>query len=75
MRLNDDRGSKLDQKCARRRDRQNDIRKKKYSLGLRAKEFRFVYNILLQCAGAAFKVIDMKFMTASIMRSYAACFI
>jgi hypothetical protein len=34
-----------------------------YNLGLGAKEFLFVYNILVQCTGADFKVIGIKFMT------------
>jgi hypothetical protein len=38
-----------------------------YNLGLGAKEFYFVYNIFVQCAGADFKVIGMKFMTVFIM--------
>jgi len=69
-----DPGSKPDQNYARRRDRQNYIRKNKVQLGLGAKEFRFVYNILVQCVGADFKVIGIKFMTVFIMRRDAACF-
>jgi hypothetical protein len=47
----------------------------KYNLGLGAKEFHFVCNILVQCAGGgAFKVIGIKFMTVFIVRRDAACF-
>jgi len=45
-----------------------------YNLGLWAKEFLFVYNILVQCAGADFKVIGIKFMAVFIMRRDAAYF-
>jgi len=45
-----------------------------YNLGLGAKEFCFVYNILVQCVGADFRVIGIKFMTVFIMRRDAACF-
>ena len=46
----------------------------KYNLGLGATEFRFLYNILVQCAGAHFKVIGIRFMTMFIRRRDAACF-
>ena len=72
--VTDDPGSKPDQKHARRRDRQNYIRKNEVQLGLGAKDFRFVYNILVQCVGADFKVIGIKFMAAFIMRRDAASF-
>jgi len=46
----------------------------KYNLGLGAKEFRFVCNILVQCESADFKVVGIKFMTVFIVRRDAACF-
>jgi hypothetical protein len=45
-----------------------------YNLGLGAKEFRFVFNISVQCAGADLKVIGIEFMTVCIVRRDAACF-
>ena len=45
----------------------------KYNLGLGKKQFRFVYNILVQCAGVDCKVIGMKFVAVFIMRRDAAC--
>jgi hypothetical protein len=45
-----------------------------YNLGLGAKEFRFVYIILVQCVGTDFKVIGIKFMILFIVRRDAACF-
>ena len=45
----------------------------KYNLGLGAKEFRFVYCILVQWAGADFKVIGIRFMNVFIKRREAAC--
>jgi hypothetical protein len=49
------------------------IRKNEINLGLGAKEFRFMYNILVQCVGADCKVIGTKFLTVFIMRRDAAC--
>ena len=46
----------------------------KDALGIPATEFRSVYNILVQCAGAHFKVIGIRFMTLFIRRRDAACF-
>jgi hypothetical protein len=46
----------------------------KYNFGLGAKEFRFVYNILVQSAVADFKIIGIKLMTVFIMLRDAACF-
>ena len=46
----------------------------KYNLRLETKEFRFVYNILVQCAGVDFKVIGIKFMTMFISQRKEARF-
>jgi hypothetical protein len=45
----------------------------KCNLGLGAKEFRFVYNILVQRVGADCRIIGTKFMAVFIMRRDAAC--
>ena len=69
-----DPGSKPGQIYARRRDRQNYIRKNKVQLGLGGKGFRFVRNILVQCVGPDCKVSGITFMTVFIMRWDGACF-
>jgi hypothetical protein len=56
-----------------RRKGQNYIRKDKINSGLGTKEFRIVYNILVQSAGADSKVIGVKFVTVFIMQMDAAC--
>ena len=45
----------------------------KNQLGLGVKEFFFLYDILVQCAGADFKIIGIEFMTVFIMQSEGAC--
>ena len=44
-----------------------------YNLRLGVKKFCFVYNILVQCAGADCRVIGVTFMTVFIVRRDAAC--
>jgi hypothetical protein len=52
-------------------DRETD---KTTSLGLRVKEFRFVYNILVRCAGVDCEIIGIGFMAVVIERRDLACF-
>ena len=69
----DDPGSNPDQKYAWRRERQITFGRTKQNLGLRAKEIRFVYDILVHCEGVDFKVTGTKFMTVFVMRKDVAC--
>jgi hypothetical protein len=57
--VTDDPGSKPDQRYARRRDRQNYIRKIKYTFRLRTIRIPVcvLYNILVQWEGADSKVV------------------
>jgi hypothetical protein len=44
------------------------------NLGLRVKEFRIVYNILVRCAGVDCEIMGIGFMTVFIGRRDLACF-
>ena len=72
--VNDDLGSKPNQKYARRRDRQNIREKNKVKFGNSSKRISLVYNTLVHCEAVDFKVTGMKFMTVFITRRDAACF-
>ena len=61
--VTDDPGSKPDQKYARRRDSKITFGIIRNKLGLKVKEFCFVYNILVLRAVADFKVIGIEFVT------------
>jgi hypothetical protein len=66
--VTDDPGSNPDQKMLGR-----ETGKTTY-LGLRVNEFRFVYSILLRCAGVDCEIIAVGFMTAFLRRRYLTSF-